>query len=175
MVVDACQGRFKREMLNDLDKSNAITLITGSKFYRGPPFSGAVIVPGSIMEELKRNSQNNDKDWKDDSVVPTGLNSFFGINEIPRELPDWRESLFDNQNPALAIRWAAALAEIEKTLAIDEDTLLNATKDWRKAVIEEVNSNENLSYFEEGAGTDSIISIRVKHPNTGKWMNKSEL
>ena len=99
-------------MLNDLLKANAVILFTGSKFFRGPPFSGAVFVPAKIMEMLKQ-------DFNED-IVPQGLNSFIGKNEIPRELENWRESLYDNQNPALAIRWAAALAEIEQTLAIDE-------------------------------------------------------
>jgi hypothetical protein len=83
--------------------------------------------------------------------------------------------LYDNQNPALAVRWAAALVEIESTLAIDEKIRMDAVKEWRKEVIEEVSRHENLSYFEEAADTDSIISIRVKHPETGAWMNKAEL
>lgn len=49
LVVDACQGRFRDSMLTELLDSNAIVLITGSKFYRGPPFSGGVIVPAEIM------------------------------------------------------------------------------------------------------------------------------
>jgi hypothetical protein len=52
VVVDACQGRFKEEWLHDYLRKDAIVLITGSKFFRGPPFSGAVLVPGSIMERL---------------------------------------------------------------------------------------------------------------------------
>jgi hypothetical protein len=31
---------------------NAIVLITGSKFFRGPPFSGGVLVPEPIMSKL---------------------------------------------------------------------------------------------------------------------------
>ena len=38
-----------------------------------------------------------------------------------------------------------------------------------------INIHENLSYFEEAADTDSIISLKVKHPETGEWMNKEEL
>ena len=52
VVVDACQGRFKEEWLEEYLRKDAIVLITGSKFFRGPPFSGAVLVPGSIMERL---------------------------------------------------------------------------------------------------------------------------
>lgn len=51
-VVDACQGRFEIDWLNDVIGKNAIVLITGSKFFRGPPFSGAVLVPPPIMKKL---------------------------------------------------------------------------------------------------------------------------
>lgn len=54
IVVDACQGRMKERELNDNIQKGAIVLLTGSKFFRGPPFSGAVLVPGSIMERLVR-------------------------------------------------------------------------------------------------------------------------
>jgi len=88
MVVDACQGRFETKMLNDLIDLNAITLITGSKFFRGPPFSGGVIVPAKIMKQLQALDTEN--------PVPAGLNTFMGKNEVPRELESWRNSLKDN-------------------------------------------------------------------------------
>ena len=167
MVVDACQGRFETKMLNDLIDLNAITLITGSKFFRGPPFSGGVIVPAAIMKKLKALDTEN--------PVPAGLNTFMGKNEVPRELESWRSSLKDNQNPALAIRWAAAMIEIEKTLVFDETTRDNATKDWRKDVVSDIGRYENLSYFSAAEDTDSIVSVRIKHPDTGKYLTKSEL
>jgi hypothetical protein len=45
---------MKERELNDNIQKGAIVLLTGSKFFRGPPFSGAVLVPGSIMERLVR-------------------------------------------------------------------------------------------------------------------------
>ena len=39
-------------MIRDLLDDGAIVLLTGSKFFRGPPFSGAVIVPPKIMSKL---------------------------------------------------------------------------------------------------------------------------
>jgi len=107
-VVDACQGRFEKEMLHELMDKEAIVLITGSKFFRGPPFSGGVFVPKTIMDKLRS--------LKDNNQVPYGLNTFIGKNEIPRDLPLWRNDLADNQNPGLALRWVAALAEMEETL-----------------------------------------------------------
>ena len=34
---------------------------------------------------------------------------------------------------------------------------------------------DNLSYFAAAEDTPSIVSLRVIHPDTGKWMVKSEL
>ena len=87
-VVDACQGRFEAEMLHELLAKDVIVLITGSKFFRGPPFSGGVFVSESIMEKLKEDEDSN--------PVPYGLNTFIGKSEIPRDLPLWRNNLADN-------------------------------------------------------------------------------
>jgi hypothetical protein len=38
-----------------------------------------------------------------------------------------------------------------------------------------VNNYANLNYFREAKDTDSIVSVRINHPDTGKWMVKSEL
>ena len=51
-------------------KKNAIVLITGSKFFRGPPFSGGVLVPEVIMEKLIS--------IQDEIELPGGLNTFIG-------------------------------------------------------------------------------------------------
>ena len=131
-------------------------LITGSKFFRGPPFSGAVLVPADIMAKLK--SVENDSD------VAYGLNTFIGKTELPKELNSWIDQLEDNQNPGLALRWIAALAEMDATLQIPEDVRQKATDAWRQSVIEMVKQHPNLSYFDEAEDTASIVSVRIKHP-----------
>jgi hypothetical protein len=45
LVADLCQGRFEKERLHDYLEKNVVVLITGSKFFRGPPFSGGVLIP----------------------------------------------------------------------------------------------------------------------------------
>ena len=35
-----------------------ITLVTGSKFFEGPPFSGAVVIPIAISEEIESHIQS---------------------------------------------------------------------------------------------------------------------
>jgi hypothetical protein len=122
-VIDACQGRFEIEWLNEQLDKNAIVLITGSKFFRGPPFSGAVLVPEPIMSKTIAS--------QDAYQIPYGLNTFIGKAEIPRELHAWREQMRDNQNPGLALRWVAALAEMESTLSIPKELREMATSSWR--------------------------------------------
>ena len=115
-VVDACQGRMPDRMVRDLLDDGVIVLITGSKFFRGPPFSGGVMVPPQTMKRLLEVQAAN----AIAEPVPKGLNTFMGKAEIPRELPSWRDCVADNQNPGLALRWEAALAEMEPTMAIEE-------------------------------------------------------
>jgi hypothetical protein len=167
LVVDACQGRFEIDWLNDVLRNNAIVLITGSKFFRGPPFSGGVLVPAPMMRKLQQ--------IQDKVKVPHSLNTFIGKAELPRELTAWRDQIEDNQNPGLALRWVAALAEMGPTLRIPQEVREKATEAWRKSVIKMVDECPNLDFFDDGADTPSIVSVRIKHPDTGKWMIKSEL
>jgi len=96
-------------------------MTSGSRFYRGPPHSGAVFVPPSIMKQIKDvDNEEIQREWNS-KIIPAGLNSFFGKNEYPRTLKTWRANINDNQNPGLALRWVAALAEMEPTLAIPTD------------------------------------------------------
>lgn len=53
IVVDACQGRFQSSFLTDTISREALMLFTGSKFFRGPPFSGAIFIPASIMNKMR--------------------------------------------------------------------------------------------------------------------------
>lgn len=97
LVVDACQGRFGHKFMTQALEKEACVLFTGSKFFRGPPFSGAVIVPASIMKKLQDNFNQ--------ATVPVGLNTFFGRSELPPQLKSWRDSVKDSVNSGLALRW----------------------------------------------------------------------
>lgn len=166
-MVDACQGRFEIDWLNEQLNQGTIVLITGSKFFRGPPFSGGVLVPAPLMAKLEAAQEK--------SKVPSGLNTFIGKAELPRELQSWRDQVEDNQNPGLALRWVAALAEMEPTLSIPKEVREKATDAWRQSVIKMVKAHAELDYFAAAEDTASIVSLRIRHPDTGKWMDKSQL
>ena len=48
VVVDAAQGRFSRRGLREVLQNDYLVMFTGSKFYGGPPFSGALLVPSKF-------------------------------------------------------------------------------------------------------------------------------
>lgn len=131
MVANAVQGRLEKWWLNDLLSQDAIVMTSGSRFYRGPPHTGAVFVSPKLMKRIKDvDSEEIQREW-DNKLIAGGLNSFFGKNEFPRTLKTWRDNIRDNQNPGLALRWVAALAEMEPTLAIPTDEWQRGKSWWR--------------------------------------------
>jgi hypothetical protein len=142
-------------------------LYTASKFFRSPPFCGAVIVPAEIMQKLQADQT---------AVVPHGLKTFVGQSELPDDLTIWRNQLDSSINHGLALRWEAGLAEIEQTLKIEESIRLEHEQLWRNEVIAELEKYDNLNYFSAANDTTSIVSIRIKSTKEGKeWFNKGEL
>ena len=155
--------------MDEAISAEAIVLYTASKFFRSPPFCGAVIVPPSIMNRLQ--GLTNTK-------IPQMLNTFVGKSEIPDELPQWRDNLANSVNHGLALRWEAGLAEIEPTLSIPENERSVAESNWRQSVIDLLSEHENLDYYSAADETKSIVSIRLKNTSSNAktpWFNKSEL
>eukprot|EP00290_Baffinella_frigidus_P025015 CAMPEP_0180252838 /NCGR_PEP_ID=MMETSP0987-20121128/39262_1 /TAXON_ID=697907 /ORGANISM="non described non described, Strain CCMP2293" /LENGTH=417 /DNA_ID=CAMNT_0022221629 /DNA_START=131 /DNA_END=1384 /DNA_ORIENTATION=- len=106
IVVDACQGRFTNKWLQNYIREGAMVLITGSKFFRGAPFSGAVLVPGELIERLARTEVD----------MPEGLAKFITQNEVPAALPNWRETLSKQNNVGRREHVLAGVAEFPDQL-----------------------------------------------------------
>jgi hypothetical protein len=100
IVVDACQARLSARAINAYLQLDAVVLITGSKFFTGPPFAGALLVPAAIAARLDQGS------------LPAGLDAYFGRDEFP-EACKAAGRLPPMGNYGLSLRWHAALAEIK--------------------------------------------------------------
>lgn len=100
IVVDACQMRLGRSALADHLARGAIVLITGSKFFTGPPFCGAVLVPRQLLAEVAA---------KD---LARGLGDYLGRSDWPQSLPELRAQFSARPNFGQWLRWEAALAEM---------------------------------------------------------------
>ncbi len=100
IVVDACQTRLSPSSIARYLALDAAVLITGSKFFTGPPFSGAVLIPRRIARRLVRNK------------IPAGLNAYFSQDDFFPGCPA-ATMLQPGGNIGLALRWQAALAEMQ--------------------------------------------------------------
>ncbi len=68
VVVDCCQLRCHPEYVHRAVTSGFICLVTGSKYYCGPPFSGAVVLPRALADEMEAHVLATDT-----CMVPAGL------------------------------------------------------------------------------------------------------
>ncbi len=100
IVVDACQARLSAPSVQDYLALGAVVLITGSKFFTGPPFAGALLLPPAVGARLRA------------GVLPAGLDAYFGRDEFPQDCPA-ATRLPAAGNYGLALRWHAALAEMQ--------------------------------------------------------------
>ena len=48
VLVDACQMRLSPERIRACLAAGWMVLVTGSKFFGGPPFAGALLVPADV-------------------------------------------------------------------------------------------------------------------------------
>jgi len=164
VVVDACQGRFWSKDIQDCLNKGAFVLITGSKFFRGPPFSGAVIVPGSIMERLVLT----------DVDMPSGLRKFITSNDVPPALESWRSALKKDDNTGLALRWVSALTEMGHTLTLSDQERDRAMDVWNSFIQSTIANYPNEMEVFEPVDRTSIISLRLKNVAEGSGYLKTD-
>ena len=65
VVVDACQMRLGRRRLRSYLDRGYMVLITGSKFFGGPAFSGALLVPSRLVAIARRAARGSRRDFVD--------------------------------------------------------------------------------------------------------------
>jgi hypothetical protein len=101
VVVDACQMRLGRPRLRKYLERGYMVLITGSKFFTGPPFSGALLVPGDLAPPLNATS-----------AIPPGLLDYVSCSDWPQNWPLLRRRFPVRMNFGQWLRWEAAIEEI---------------------------------------------------------------
>jgi hypothetical protein len=108
VVIDACQMRLPRERLNGLIDQGFIVLITGSKFFTGPAFSGALLIPRTLTAQFSRLRQ-----------IPADLAAYTSRYDWPAA---WalRASLEAKGHIGQWLRWEAALEEMRLYFAVPD-------------------------------------------------------
>ena len=109
VVVDACQARLGRARLARYLDRGFLVLITGSKFFAGPPLSGALLVPESLQAGIARIA-----------ALPAGLCDYTARDDWPACFERLRAQMPARQNVGQALRWVAAVEEIRAYFAVPE-------------------------------------------------------
>ncbi|AHY52902.1 hypothetical protein BJS_00275 [Bradyrhizobium japonicum SEMIA 5079] len=107
VVVDACQARLGRRRLRSYLDRGYMVLITGSKFFGGPAFSGALLVPKGFSRSLDRI----------EGIAP-GFFDYAGRCDWPVAWTALRARFERRPNFGQWLRWEAALAEIGSYYAV---------------------------------------------------------
>jgi len=126
-VADACQVRMTDNGLSDLLASGFAVLATGSKFYGGPPFSGVVMMPSAMANELNAALAGT----LSEIVLTSSLQGYLGPSLVPAELSALKPLLpCSIPNLGLLVRWHMALVDIEKYHAMLAKERCSLESEW---------------------------------------------
>ena len=107
VVVDACQARLGRRRLRAYLDRGYMVLMTGSKFFGGPAFSGALLVPKGLSRSIDRIG-----------AIAPGIFDYAGRCDWPMSWTALRSRFERRPNFGQWLRWEAALAEIGSYYAV---------------------------------------------------------
>ena len=107
VVVDACQARLGRRRLRSYLDRGYMVLMTGSKFFGGPAFSGALLVPKGLSRSIDRIG-----------AIAPGIFDYAGRCDWPMAWTALRSRFEHRPNFGQWLRWEAALAEIGSYYAV---------------------------------------------------------
>jgi hypothetical protein len=134
VVVDACQMRLSRKRLRRYLSINCAVMITGSKFFTGPPFSGAILLPSAVSAKASRAAR-----------VPKGLGAYTAGWSWP---PSWRgvrAQLPARKNFGEWLRWEAALEEMHAYYSTPSNYRALGLRKFADCVSRFITSNPALS------------------------------
>jgi flavin-binding protein dodecin len=144
VVVDACQLRTGPRRLKDFLARNWPVLITGSKFFTGPAFSGALLLPPAIADALDGLT-----------AAPRGLSSYATCFDVPRRWPALRSAFPRVANFGQWLRWEAALEEMRAYFAVPENFRDRVLAEFAVRLPKLIATAKNLRLLSEHAGEES--------------------
>ncbi|WP_238985338.1 hypothetical protein [Nitrosococcus halophilus] len=119
VIVDAAQMRVSRANLAGYLRQGFYVIATGSKFFTGPPFAGALLVPSSVVSGIKA-----------EKTFPRGLGCYVSRWDVPEEWCAQALHLGTSPNYGLLLRWQAALWEMEAFFAADSRSRYGIFRDF---------------------------------------------
>jgi hypothetical protein len=133
IVVDACQMRLGRTRLRNYLDRGYLVLVTGSKFFTGPPFSGALLVPPGLAQDIDPAGD-----------IAPGLLEYTSRSDWPKSWPGLRSRFPVRANFGQWLRWEAALEEIRAYYSVPDDFRRIALETFGKGVERIIASSPSL-------------------------------
>ena len=148
IIVDACQARVSRAQIQSYLAQERIVLITGSKFFAGPPFSGAVFAPTAISIRAAANGN-----------IPMGFLKYTCSSDWPPRFKRLRAMLPATVNIGQALRWAAAIEEMESYFKVPAHFRSAALGEFSTIVANCIEGGSNLRPLDQpcfGLGDNTV-------------------
>ena len=168
VLVDACQLRTGRTRLKRYLEAGFMVSVTGSKFYTGPPFSGALLIPTEIAQRVK-----------DGESIPAGFSSYLTRYDLPQRIQNAKSPVWEQKNIGLMLRWNAALKEIAAFQVLSEKHKYLILAIFGESIRESIAANPDLELVtspimerwnlpdgEEWDWLPSIFTFTISRPGT---------
>jgi hypothetical protein len=138
IVVDACQARLSPASVRGYLALDAVVLVTGSKFFTGPPFAGAALLPAAVAARLQT------------AALPEGLDAYFGRDDFFFSAPA-ADRLPPTGNYGLSLRWHAALAEMQAFFGTRPASRAEILRRFGETVARKIVETESLTLLNQPA------------------------
>jgi hypothetical protein len=138
VVIDACQARLSRERINAYLAQGFLVVLTGSKFFAGPAFSGVLLVPPRMAARLAQIER-----------APVGLQLYAWRGHWPAQWCGIRAGLSGEVNIGAHLRWAAAIEEIRGYFRVPAGFRITALRRFAEVVPRLIQSRPALQLLPE--------------------------
>jgi hypothetical protein len=154
IVADACQLRTSRARLKALLSRGMLVLVTGSKFFTGPAFSGALLVPRRQAAKLAA------------TQAPAGQLAGYATRfDWPERWAGLRGRFSQRFNFGQWLRWEAALEEMRLYHAVPCEFRDHISQAFREEMQGLVGAAPHLAFLDGGAdfvpAQPSIFPLRL--------------
>lgn len=149
IAVDACQMRLSRRQIAWYLDAGFMVLLTGSKFFTGPAFSGALLLPPSLSQRILSAK-----------LDLTGLKVYGHRSDWPRHWSAARAQLPTHPNFGQWLRWEAALAEIAGYFAAPDAFRQQALLDLGAGIARRIEASPHLELLpqQQAAGRQENLA-----------------
>lgn len=139
IIIDAAQGRVSRRGLREILGAGHMVIFTGSKFYGGPPFSGALFVPTEAADGL------NETVWTQREIqLLDGLRPYFTAPDVPEHWRGFRQHLAGWTNLGSLLRWSAALNDIAAYYSVAAADRLSVLRAFEQDVPDVLSGSDEI-------------------------------